>query len=520
MVLNKLENWGEDKVQKDIIINLSEYETRIAILEDSKLMELWVERPERERMVGDIYKGIVKAVLPGMQAAFLDLGLEKSAFLHVSDITDLYEADFLEEEELAQRKKKKHYHKIEELLKKDQEILVQIMKEPMGTKGTKVTSQLSLAGRYLVLVPGEENIAVSKKIAEREERKRLKRIVSGLKPEGFGAIIRTVAEGKEQKDFKNDIRLLLRLWKKIRKEAEKRKAPSLVHKDMGMVASVIRDQLTPEVNQVVIDSKREFKKIRSYLRVIAPSLRNKVMLYNKDIPIIDFYNVENQIEKMLDRKVWIKKGAYIVIDQTEAMVTIDVNTGRFVGRSDQQSTILRTNMEAARETARQIRLRDIGGLIIVDFIDMYSAEDRRKVFEEFKNSFKNDRSKHSILPISDFGLIEMTRERIRPSLLYTFSQPCPTCDGIGRVLSKETLAAKIERWFRRAKVRSVEKSYKLLVSSEVYRILTEGKESRIKKLNKMLRLEITAEKDESLPIDEFKVFSIDEEAEVTERYKA
>lgn len=507
-------------MQKDIIINLSEYETRIAILEDSKLMELWVERPETERIVGDIYKGIVKAVLPGMQAAFLDLGLERSAFLHVSDITDLYEADFLEEEELAQRKKKKHYHKIEELLKKDQEVLVQIMKEPMGTKGTKVTSQLSLAGRYLVLVPGEENIAVSKKIADREERKRLKRVVSGMKPEGFGAIIRTVAEGKDQKDFKNDIRLLLRLWKKIRKEAEKRKAPSLVHKDMGMVASVIRDQLTPEVNQVMIDSKREFKKIRSYLRVMAPNLRNKVMLYNKDIPIFDFFNVESQIEKMLDRKVWIKKGAYIVIDQTEAMVTIDVNTGRFVGRSDQQSTILRTNMEAARETARQIRLRDIGGLIIVDFIDMYSAEDRRKVFEEFKNSFKNDRSKHSILPISDFGLIEMTRERIRPSLLYTFSQPCPTCDGIGRVLSKETLAAKIERWFRRAKVRSVEKRYKLLVSSEVYRILTEGKESRIKKLSKLLRLEIIPEKDESLPVDEFKVFSIDEEAEVTERYKA
>jgi len=506
--------------QKDIIISLSEFETRIAILENSKLMELWVERPERERMVGDICKGIVKAVLPGMQAAFLDLGLERSAFLHISDITELYEADFLEEEELAQRKRKKSKQKIEELLKKGQEILVQIMKEPMGTKGPKVTSQLSLAGRYLVLVPGEEHIGVSRKITDREEKKRLKKVVSELKPEGFGAIIRTAAERKNHKEFKNDIRLLLNLWKKIRKEAEKKRAPCLVQKDMGMIASVIRDQLSPEVNQVMIDSKREYKKIRSYLRVIAPNLRQKVMLYDKDIPIFDFYNIESQIEKMLDRKVWLKKGSYIVIDQTEAMVTIDVNTGRFVGRSDHQTTVLRTNLVAAREIARQIRLRDIGGLIIVDFIDMDSPEDRRKVFEEFRASFKNDRSKHSILHISDFGLIEMTRERIRPSLLYTFSEPCPICDGIGRVLSKETLASKIERWFKRAKVRSVDKRLKLFVHPEVYKILTQGKESRIKKLCKMLKIEINTEKDESLLTDEFKVFSLDEEIEVTERFKA
>ena len=507
-------------MQKDIIINSSEYETRIAVLENSKLMELWVERPESERIVGDIYKGIVKAVLPGMQAAFLDLGLERSAFLHISDITELYEADFLEEEELAQRKKKKAPQKIEELLKKGQEILVQIMKEQMGTKGSKVTSQLSLAGRYLVLVPGEEHIGVSRKIIEREEKKRLKRVVSELKPEGFGAIIRTVAEGKNQKEFKNDIRLLLNLWKKIRREAEKKKAPALVHKDMGLVASVIRDQLSSEVNQVMIDSKWEYKKIRSYLQVIAPGLRQKVILYDKDIPIFDFYNIESQIEKMLDRRVWLRKGAYIVIDQTEAMVTIDVNTGRFVGKSDQQTTILKANLEASREIARQIRLRDIGGLIIVDFIDMESFENRKKVFEEFKASFKNDRSKHSILPISDFGLIEMTRERIRPSLLYTFSQPCPTCNGIGRVLSKETLAAKIERWFKRAKVRSVDKKFKLCIHPEVYRILSEGKESRIKKLCRMLRIEILPEKDENLSADEFKVFSLDEEEEITDRFKA
>ena len=506
-------------MQKDIIINSTEFETRIAILEDSKLIELWVERPEKERMVGDIYKGIVKAVLPGMQAAFLELGLEKNAFLHISDISELYEADFLEEE-LAQRKRKKSKKKIEDVLEKGQEILVQIMKEPIGTKGPKVTSQLSLAGRCLVLVPGEEHIGVSRKISEREEKKRLREIVSAIRPEGFGAIIRTIAEGKEQKEFKSDLRFLLKLWKKIKKEAEKKKPPCLVHKDMGMIASVIRDQFSPEVNQVLIDSKREFKKMRSNLRVIAPTLRQKVTHYDKEIPIFDYYNVENQIEKMLDRKVWLRRGAYIVIDQMEAMVTIDVNTGRFLGRSNQQATILRTNLEAAREIARQIRLRDIGGLIIVDFIDMNSSEDRKKVFEEFRSSFKNDRSKHSFLPISDFGLIEMTRERIRPSLLYTFSEPCPICDGAGRVLSKETLASKIERWFKRAKARSVDKKYKLFINPEVFKVFTEGRENRIKKLCRMLRLEIYPEKEENLPIDEFKVFSVDEEREVTERFKA
>lgn len=506
-------------MQKEIIINSSEFETRIAILEDSKLMELWVERPEKERMVGDIYKSIVKTVLPGMQAAFLELGLKRSAFLHISDITEFYEADFLEEEELAQKKRKKSPKKIEELLENGQEVLVQIMKEPMGAKGAKVTSQLSLAGRYLVLVPGEEHIGVSRKITDREEKKRLKKVVSELKPEGFGAIIRTVAEGKERKEFKNDIRLLLRLWKKIKREAEKKKAPSLVYKDMGMVASVIRDQLSPNVNQVAIDSKREYRKIHSYLRAMTPNLRQKVILYDEDIPIFDHYNIESQIEKMLDRKVWIKKGAYIVIDQTEAMVTIDVNTGRFVGRSDQKSTILMTNLEAAREIARQIRLRDIGGLIIVDFIDMASFEDRRKVYEEFRASFKNDRSKHSILDISDFGLIEMTRERIRPSLLYTFSEPCPTCEGAGRVLSKETLASKIERWFKRARVRSVDKKFKLTVHPEVHKILTQGKESRMKKLCRMLRIEVDVEIDENLSVDEFRVFSLEERIEITDRFK-
>jgi len=517
----------EQKMQKDIIINVSEYETRLAILEDLKLVELLVERPEAERMVGDIYKGVVKTVLPGMQAAFIDLGLEKSAFLHFSDIGDsrrqldlLYEAEFLEEEEEKKKRSKKQPESIQEILKEGQEILVQVTKEPIGTKGPRVTTQLSLAGRYVVLVPGEDHVGVSRKIPDWGEKKRLKRLAYEIKPDGFGCIVRTVAEGKQKRELKSDIKNLTRLWKKIKRQADKKPAPVLLHKDIGLIYSVMRDILTPEVESVVVDSKKEYKKILSYLKAVARGLRSKVKLYEGKVPIFDAYNIEPEIEKMLDRKVWVKKGAYFVIDQTEAMVTIDVNTGRFVGKTTQESTVLKTNLEAAREIARQIRLRDIGGLIIVDFIDMESAENRKKVFEEFKSAFRHDRSKNSILPISEFGLIEMTRERIRPSILHTLSEICPCCGGIGRMISKETMAMKIERWFKRARVGSGCRNYRLVVHPDVAQILGDGKAGRIRKLSKELKLDIELVKDEDLPSDEFKVFDLDQKMEVTEVFKS
>ncbi len=519
-------------MQKDIIINSSEYETRLAILEDLKLVELLVERPEAERMVGDIYKGVVKTVLPGMQAAFLDLGLEKSAFLHFSDIGDskaqldlLYEAEFLEEEEEEKKKKKKKKvkkspEKIQDVLKEGQKILVQVTKEPIGTKGSRVTTQLSLAGRYVVLVPGEDHVGVSRKIFDWGEKKRLKRLAYEIKADGFGCIIRTVAEGKQKRELKSDIKHLTRLWKNIAMLADKKEAPVLLHKDIGLIYSIMRDILTPEVESVVVDSKKEYKKILSYLKSVAKSLRSKVKLYDGKVPIFDAYSIEPGIEKMLDRKVWVKKGAYFVIDQTEAMVTIDVNTGRFVGKTTQESTVLKTNLEAAREIARQIRLRDIGGLIIVDFIDMELAENRKKVFDEFKVAFRHDRSKNSILPISEFGLIEMTRERIRPSILHTLSQTCPCCGGIGRVISKETVASKIERWFKRSRVGAECKNYRLMVHPDLAQILEDGKTDRISKLSKKLKLNIELVKNEELPSDEFRIFDLDQGMEVTDRFKS
>jgi len=513
-------------MQKDIIINVSEYETRLAILEDSKLVELQVERPEAERMVGDIYKAVVKTVLPGMQAAFLDIGLEKSAFLHFSDIGDskaqlnlLYEDDFLEEEEI--KKISKQPQSIQEVLKEGQEILVQVTKEPMGNKGSRVTTDLSLPGRYVVLVPGEDHVGVSRKISDWSEKRRLKKLTYEIKPDGFGGIVRTVAAGKQKSELKSDIKSLYKLWKGIRKLADKKSAPILLHKNIGLISSIMRDILTPEVNNVVFDSKGDYKQILSYLKSIgAKGLRSKVKLYEGKVPIFDAYNIEPEIEKMLDRKVWVKKGAYFVVDQTEAMVTIDVNTGRFVGKTTQESTVLKTNMESAREIARQIRLRDIGGLIIVDFIDMELEENRKKVFEEFKSAFKNDRSKNSILPISDFGLIEMTRERIRPSILHTLSEICPRCGGIGRVVSRETVAMKIERWFIRAKVGAKCRNYKLLVNPGVALIFEHGKPNRIRKLSKELGLNIELLKDEDLSLDQFKVYDLDQKIEVTDIFKS
>jgi ribonuclease G len=512
-------------MQKDIIINVSEYETRLAILEDSKLVELLVERPESERMVGDIFKGIVKTVLPGMQAAFLDIGGEKSAFLHFSDIGEskaqlrqLYEedADFVEVKQT--KKAKRTPENIQDVLREGQEILVQITKEPIGTKGPRVTTDLSLPGRYVVLVPGEDHVGVSRKITSWAEKRRLKKLTYEIKPEGFGCIVRTVAEGKDKNQIKSDIKSLYKFWKRIRKLADKKRAPVLVHKNIGMISSIMRDVLSSEVNSVVIDSKREFKNVLSYLKTVAKSLRSIVKLYEGKVPIFDAYHIEPEIEKMLDRKVWIKKGAYFLIDQTEAMVTIDVNTGRYVGKTTQESTVLKTNMDAAGEIARQIRLRDIGGLIIVDFIDMELAENRRRVFEEFKAGFRNDRSKNSILPISDFGLVEMTRERIRPSILHTLSDICPCCNGIGRVISKETMAMKIERWFKRAKVGAKCKHYRLMVHPEVVQIFGEGKSSRIRKLSRELGLEIELVKDENLPRDEFRVFDLEMKAEATNTF--
>ena len=511
-------------MKKEILINSTEYEKRVAIIEDDRLMELQVERPDSDRMVGDIYKGIVRTVLPGMQAAFVDIGLPRAAYLHSSDIGKDYGRDYdsddLDEEEApAEIIRKTRRQAIERVLKKNQTILVQVIKEPISTKGPRIATEISTPGRFMVLVPDDDHVRVSKRISNWAEKRRLKKILSPLRPEGFGLIIRTEAEGKQEKDFKADIKRLLKLWAKLKKKADNSPAPAMIHKEAEMIVSMIRDIFTDDVQRVLVDDKEDYKKVISYARQVAPDLKNRVELYKGEQPLFDLYNLEPEIEKMLDRKVWIKKGAYLIIEQTEAMITIDVNTGRYVGSKNQEDTIFQTNREAAREIARQIRLRDIGGLLIFDFIDMYNRENRRRLYDEFNNFLKHDRAKRAINPVTEFGLMEMTRERVRPSHLHALSELCPLCSGRGRVLSKDTMATKIERWFRRARADRTHRKFHLVINPLLAASMSDNGVNRIDRLMKTHKFQVNLVRDTTVPMEEYKVFDAETNQEITDKYK-
>jgi len=512
-------------MKKEILVNCSEYETRIAILEDDKLVEMYLERPQSERLVGNIYKGKIRTVLPGMQAAFIDIGYEKAAFLHASDIGAIshhetrFDPEFVDEEPPADIVRKSRRAGIETVLKEGQDVLVQVIKEPISTKGPRVTTEVSIPGRYLVLVPDDDHVRVSKRISNWNEKRRLKKAVYPLRPDGFGLIVRTEGEGKNEADFKSDIKRLVKLWAHLKKSLETLKAPAAIHREEEMITSILRDIFTDDVNRLLVDDRREYRTIMSYMRHVMPHLKDRVELYKGDTQLFDLYKLEPEIEKMLERKVWIKKGSYLIIDQTEAMVTIDINTGRFVGKGDQESTILKTNLESAKEIARQIRLRDIGGLIVCDFIDMMIRNNRQKLNDEFKHAFRNDRAKRSILPVNEFGLVEMTRERIRPSLTYQFSEPCPHCHGFGRITSRDTVAVKIERWFNRAKIDGRFKKFDLVVNPLMAEKLLDSGANRIGKIMKIHRFKINIIRDTIIPTQDFKVFEANKTSELTDTYK-
>lgn len=510
-------------MKKEILVNQSEYETRVAILEDDKLVELMAERAETDRMVGDIYKGKIKTVLPGMQAAFVDIGMEKAAYLHASDVGKVYGRrygadDDDEEESPAEIIRKTRRAGIETVLKNNQEVLVQVIKEPISTKGPRLTTEISIPGRFLVLVPDDDHIRVSKRIGDWGEKRRLRKMLGSLRPEGFGLIVRTEGEGGSEAEFRADIKRLLKLWAKLKKRADADRAPSLIHKEAEMTVSMVRDIFTEDVQRVLVDSRDDYRKIMGFARQVAPELKNRVQLYKGVRPLFDMHNLEPEIDKMLQRKVWIRKGAYIVIDQTEAMVTIDVNTGRFVGRKGQEDTILETNLLAAREIARQIRLRDIGGLIVCDFIDMYSHDNRRRLYEEFKNAFRSDRAKRGINPVTDFGLIEMTRERVRPSHMQSLSEPCPHCAGLGRIVSRENMATKVERWFMRARADKKFSDFHLVVNPTLAATLVENGTNRVDRIMKAHRFKINLVRDTTISQAEFHVYRGDDNSEITEAY--
>lgn len=421
-------------MDKKVIVNCDNRATRVALLENGKLVEMDIERPLQYRVVGNLYKGIVANVLPGMQAAFVDIGLEKNAFLYVDDIS----SDWDEDSTLPTR------GPIDKLLKVGEEIMVQVIKEPYGSKGARVTGEITIPGRYLVVVPGADYIGVSKRIASHTERVRLRRLVEALKPPNLGLIIRTVAEGVEADVMGQDLKYLEQLWHRILGRFQQKKAPAILYQDLSLTCRIARDLFVEDFSSFLIDDEHEYEKVREVVEYTSPHLVKKVKLYGDEEPIFERYGVETELEKALARQVWLKSGGYLVFDETEALTVVDVNTGRFIGRRNLADTILRTNLEAAEEIARQIRLRDIGGIIIIDFIDMSIEDHRRKVVERLTTSIRNDRTKTYVLGLTNLGLVEMTRKKVRQDLSEYLQQPCPYCGGAGRVLTPLVVSTRIE----------------------------------------------------------------------------
>jgi ribonuclease G len=511
-------------MKKEIIINATNEETRIALTEDGRLMELFLERPEAQRMVGDIYKGKVSRVLPGMQAAFISIGLEQNAFLHFSDVSGATGQFLLDPEEDPEKSqsdgKKEQPERSENFkaardLKNGQDIIVQIMKEPIGNKGSRVTSQISVPGRFCVLVPNETYIGVSRKISNFKEKKRLKNMARQALPPNYGLILRTQAEGKPEKVILNDIKNLLKTWDKINLQIPDVQAPALIYKDMGMMSSVIRDLFTPDVDRVVVDSRKLMREIVTYVREVAPQLKHKIEYYKGKLPIFEKFNIEDEISLSLEQKVWIKGGSYLVIQQTEALVAIDVNSGKFIGKKDHESNSLKINMAAAREVARQARLRDIGGLIVIDFIDMLSEDNKMKVYNELKKEFHKDRAITKIEELSRFGLIEMTRQRVRSSVIHSLHEDCPQCRGTGLIPTLSTELGYMERWIQKYRAGDGDRRITIRVTPEIYNYVMHGRFSRRLQLMWKYWIKIKFIKDDNLGLREFKVFDRNNKTEIT-----
>lgn len=518
-------------MKKVILINSIAEEVRIAITEDGKLAEFFLDTPDKERNVGNIFLGKVGKVIPGIRAAFIDLGFQQDAFLHFSDIGDSLEEyssiigddsdveeDDEEDEPPATNHKEDYHRNNSPNLERGQDIIVQITKEPVGNKGFRVTSKVSIPGRYLVLIPFEKKIGLSKKIYNPKEKRRLRSIVRTNLPKGFGIIIRTVAAGQDENLIKDDLNNLLKIWEEIQTKLKSASSPYLLYKDVSTTSSVVRDLLKEDISKVIVDSKKIYKEIKTYTDDTSPEFSDKIELYNGDQPLFDVYNIEKQIEESLQRKVWLKNGGYIIIEPTEAMTVVDVNSGKYAKHRDQEVNSLNTNLESAKEIVRQIRLRDIGGIIVIDFIDQYDEKNRRRLYEEVRKEFKNDRAKSTILPVSEFGLVEITRQRIRQNIIHSISDLCPMCRGTGHVQSKSTFMNRMERWLRRYKGGNNDLSIVLKINPFIKNYLTEGFISKITKIKIKNFLFIRLQEDETLALDEFKVYSRKTGKEITEEF--
>ncbi|MFZ3170559.1 MAG: Rne/Rng family ribonuclease [Carboxydocellales bacterium] len=503
---------------KEIVVNVTEEETRAAVLEDQVLVELYIERSLNQRLVGNIYKGRVENVLPGMQAAFVNIGLEKNAFLYVEEaLPARTPTEWVEGEVENPRANVIHPRaNISDVVKEGQNMVVQITKEPIGTKGPRVTTHITLPGRYLVLMPTVDYVGISRRIESDAERERMRIIADAIRPKDMGVIVRTVAEGMDEDELRQDMFFLTKLWKKIQNRASSGQVPNLIHKDLDLIQRILRDLFTEDIDRLQIDSRSAYEKILELLDFIGPQLKSKVQL-TEDADIFLRHNLDVEIEKAMKRKVWLKCGGYLVIDQMEALTAIDVNTGKYVGTHNLEETVLNTNLEAAAEIARQMRLRNLGGIIIVDFIDMIDEEHRQQVLQVLGEEVKRDKTKTNILGITQLGLVEITRKKVRQGLESVLQKPCPYCEGKGKVFSEETVGIRLKKQLYELAKRTAGEAILIEAHPAVAALLIGSGGSGLRELERKTGKEILIRGSQELHIEETKLIPIASKEELEQR---
>jgi ribonuclease G len=491
---------------RDLIVSTTPRETRIALLEDGVVSEIFIERESQRGLVGSIYKGRVTRVLPGMQSAFVELGLERDAFLHAADVFEELPENLLTPEEQSSGKSAP----IEERLHENQELVVQVLKEPMGTKGARITSHISLPGRYLVLMPTVEHVGVSRKITDEEERRRLKTILKECRAErgGGGLIARTAGQGRSAEAFLRDGRYLWRTWDEVRALASRQRAPVLLYREPSLLERLLRDLLSDEIASIRLDNPAVFQKTLDLVGALEPALAARVRLHDGPGSIMEEHGVQAEVERALRSKVWLPSGGYIVINQTEALVAIDVNTGRFVGKNHLEETLLQANLDAVREIVRQIRLRDLGGIIVVDFIDMEERRSRREVMRALEQELRRDRSPTKLLSVNELGLVILTRKRVKQSLERLLMQPCPYCSGSGQVKSVASVCSEIYDEIRKLAADMRGERLLLRVHPEVARALAGDEALVLVRLGELIGREVSVKADPLLHLEQFDMVTV------------
>ncbi len=519
---------------KKMLVESGPHETRIAILEEDRLAELFIERRERLGVVGNIYLGRVSRVLPGMQAAFVNIGLERDAFLYVDEVSDrLAKIDELEagvgleaedEEEMGpgaveepaaaepgsanHQRPANHDRSIDQLLQQGQEIMVQVIKDALPNKGARVSTQVTLPGRSLVLLPNVTHLGVSRRIEDEDERQALREALEEIQPPGMGLIVRTAGADASREEFESDLEYLTQLWERICHRRDRVGAPTLLHRDLDLALRVVRDYLSPEYGAILVDGEDTYEQIVEFVDQVQPSLLGRVKLFQQDAALFERFDVDAEIEAALKTKVWLKSGGHIVIHPTEALVAIDVNTGRYVGRHNLEDTVLTTNLEAVAEIVRQIRLRNLGGILVIDLIDMADPAHREQVFAALAAEMAKDHARHRVLNISEFGLVEITRKRNRPSLERLLTQPCPYCRGTGRIKSLATIGLELRRQLLRQRLRFGDREILLRVHPDVAQALQQAEQPILRELERELRSEILLQSDPGLHHERFDILEV------------